>query len=59
MKKGIDKKKYVFRFIQKDYKAFIISEYDVEIKKFKVAEFLYEDAEKGILNSHEQQFDGR
>jgi hypothetical protein len=59
MKKGIDKSKYAFRFTQKDYKAFIISNYHVEIKKFKVAEFLYEDAEKGILNSHEQQFDGR
>lgn len=59
MRKGIDKKKYVFRFTQKDYKAFIISNYDVEIKKYQVAEFLYEDVEKGILNSHEQQFDGR
>ncbi|MCW2120548.1 two-component SAPR family response regulator [Flavobacterium sp. 7A] len=59
MKNEIDKKKYVFRFFQKDFKVFLISNYNVEIKKFQVAQFQYEDTEIGILNSLERQFDGR
>jgi hypothetical protein len=59
MRKSIDKNKYVFRFTQEQYRAFLLSNYGIVTAKIKVAAFLYEDEEKPALNSHEQQFDGR
>ena len=59
MKKEIDKENLMFRFTQKTYTKFILSKYGIELKKFKVADFLYEDEEKSVLHSHEQRFNGR
>jgi hypothetical protein len=59
MKKSPDKTEYGFRFTQQKYTAFILSNYGIEIKKYKVADFKYIDVEKPILNGHEQRFSGR
>jgi hypothetical protein len=58
MRKSIDKDKYPFKFTQEKYTAFILLNYEIEIKKYAVADG-YEYDEKPFLKSHEQQFDGR
>jgi hypothetical protein len=58
MRKSIDKDKYPFKFTQEKYTAFIFLNYEIEIKKYAVADG-YEYDEKPFLKSHEQQFDGR
>lgn len=53
LKRDIDKTKYkniLFNFTQKKYKEFV-KKYDVEIKKFKKADFKYKDDEVGILQN--------
>lgn len=58
MKKSINKDKYVFKFTQEKYTAFILSNYNIELKQYRTADG-FNDNEKPSLNSHEQQFDGR
>lgn len=53
LKRDIDKTKYkniLFNFTQTKYKEFV-KKYDVEIKKFKKADFKYKDDEVGILQN--------
>lgn len=53
LKRDIDKTKYkniLFNFTQEKYKEFV-KKYDVEIKKFKKADFKYKDDEVGILQN--------
>jgi hypothetical protein len=55
LKDDVNKEKYSFKYIQKDYTQFIKSKYNIEIKKYQKAMFDY-DEQKRILNSLEEQF---
>ena len=57
MKKDIDKSKYVFRFTQETYKNHIFKNYNTEIKKFAIAEYIYKESEKPLLNSFVDLFE--
>lgn len=55
MRNEVNKNKYSFNFIQKDYTIFIQKNYKVTIKKYEKAKFDF-DEQKRILNALEEQF---
>ncbi|MBG6062789.1 hypothetical protein IWX83_002590 [Flavobacterium sp. CG_9.1] len=56
LKNKTDKNVYVFKYTIDHYKLFISSNYEIQFKTFKVAEFEFEDQEAPLLLSFEQDF---
>ena len=49
---------YFFNFTENKYKTFVLENHQISLKSFKKDTF-DNSSEKHVLNSHEQQFDGR
>jgi hypothetical protein len=56
LKNKTDKNVYVFTFTIDQYKLFISSNYEIQFKTFKVAEYDFEEKEVPLLLSFEQDF---